>query len=204
MSNKFNESFTREMNRFTIVDESTSSAKIPFNRERTGGLTPGDRIKFAENILSSEWFKNQPDNVRQLVKELHDGDLNLFVDGVSGADDDIRVIIARELAPGFQCPHKVELPSNLCEFLASTGNRAEAPIPDSWRGPERVTIKPELVKPVGEDVADSPEEQTLKADDGKGKLQDVDASLPEKDTPGSKGGDYTVDYMTNSFKSGKY
>jgi len=198
MSNKFNESFQREMKRFEVVDESTQF-RIPHNRERSGGVVPGDRVKFTENILSSEWFKSQPENVKQIVKELHDGDLNLFVDGVSGGDDDIRAIIARELAPGLQCPHsKVEIPANLCEVLATTGNRAEAPIPDSWRGPERVTIKPEPVESLNEDeVADSPENQTLKADDGTGKLKDTDHTLPVKDVAGAKGGSYTTNYMSS-------
>jgi hypothetical protein len=196
MSNKFNESFEREMKRFEVVDESTQF-RIPHNRERTGGLQPGDRVKFVENILSSEWFKSQPQEVQSLVKELHDGDLNLFVDGVTGEHDNISAVIARELAPGFQCPNsKIELPANLCEVLATTGDRATAPVPDSWRGPERVTIKPEPVKPLNEEeVADSPENQTLKADDGSGKLKDTDHSLPEKDTAGAKGGSYTTNYM---------
>jgi len=196
MSNRFNESFAREMARFKVVDESTQF-RIPHNRERTGGLHPGDRIKFVENILSSEWFKNQTPEVQSLVKELHEGDLNLFVDGVTGEMDNTSAVIARELAPGFQCPNsKIELPANLCEVLDTTGNRASSPVPDSWRGPERVTIKPEPVKPLNEEeVADSPENQTLKADDGSGKLKDTDHSLPEKDTAGAKGGNYTTNYM---------
>lgn len=194
MIDSFNESYKKQMTRFV---ESTQF-KIPHNRERTGGLTPGDRIKFTDNILTSEWFKNQPVNVQDIVKELHEGDLNLFVDGVQGNDDnnDIQVVIARELAPGFQCPHsKVTLPANLCEFLQSTGERALAPIPDSWRGPERVTIKPEPVKPLDEEIADSPEEQTLKADDGTGKLVETDHELADSNTPGAKGGNYTSNYM---------
>ena len=195
MSDNFNKQFNKQMARFT---ESTQF-RIPHNRERTGGLTPGDRVKFSDNIMSSEWFKAQSDNIKELVKELHDGDLNLFVDGVHGknGDSSIEVVIARELAPGFQCPNsKVSLPAELCEFLGSTGERAAAPIPDSWRGPERVTIKPELVKPFSEEVPDSPENQTLKADDGTGKLTDTDHTLPEKDTPGAKGGSYTSNYMS--------
>lgn len=196
MSSKFNESFAREMKRFEIVDESTQF-RVPHNRERTGGLTPGDRVKFVENILSSDWFKQQPSSVQDIVKELHEGDLNLFVDGVTGEHDDISAVIARELAPGMQCPYsKIELPANLCEFLAPGGERAGAPIPDSWRGPERVTIKPEPVSLATEEVPDSPENQTRKADDGTGKLHEVDGKLPEKNTPGQKGGNYTMDYMS--------
>jgi len=196
MSSKFNESFAREMKRFEIVDESTQF-RIPHNRERTGGLTPGDRVKFVENILSSDWFKQQPSSVQDIVKELHEGDLNLFVDGVTGEHDDISAVIARELAPGMQCPYsKIELPANLCEFLAPGGERAGAPIPDSWRGPERVTIKPEPVSLTTEEVPDSPENQTRKADDGTGKLHEVGGKLPEKNTPGKKGGNYTMDYMS--------
>lgn len=194
MNDQFNESFKKQMSRFV---ESTQF-KIPHNRERTGGLTPGDRIKFIDKILSSEWFNSQPENVKDIVKELHEGDLNLFVDGVEGNDGDsnIEVVIARELAPGFQCPHsKVKLPAALCEFLSSTGERATAPIPDSWRGPERVTIKPEPVKPFDEEVADSPEDQTSKADDGTGKLSDIDRDLPDSNTPGAKGGNYTSNYL---------
>lgn len=194
MSDNFNKQFNKQMSRFT---ESTQF-RIPHNRERTGGLTPGDRVKFNDSIMSSEWFKGQSDNIKELVKELHDGDLNLFVDGVHGKDGDssIEVVIARELAPGFQCPNsKVTLPAELCEFLGSTGERAAAPIPDSWRGPERVTIKPEIVKPLSEEIPDSPENQTLKADDGTGKLADTDHTLPEKDTPGTKGGSYTSNYI---------
>lgn len=196
MSNKFNESFEREMKRFEVVDESTSF-RIPHNRERTGGVQPGDRVKFSEKILSSDWFKQQPASVQELVKEMNDGDLNLYIDSVTGEADEITAVIARELAPGFQCPHsKIEIPSNLCEVLDTTGNRATSPIPDSWRGPERVTIKPEPVKSLNEDeVADSPENQTLKADDGSGKLKDTNHSLPEKDTAGAKGGSYTTNYM---------
>lgn len=198
MSNKFNESFNREMNRFSNITES-SQFKIPHNRERTGGISPGDRIKFVENILGSDWFKGQSENIQQIVKELHEGDLNLFVDSIYGENDDIRAVIARELAPGLQCPHsKVELPSNLCEFLAPGGERAGAPIPDSWRGPENVTIKPEPVVLASEDIPDSPEDQTHKADDGTGSLTDADHTLPEKDIPGAKGGTYTVDYLPKS------
>ena len=199
MSNKFNESFAREMKRFEVVDESTQF-RVPHNRERTGGVHPGDRIKFKENITSSDWFKNQIPGVQELVKELHDGDLNLYIDSVTGEHDNVSAVIARELAPGLQCPHsKIEVPANLCEVLDTTGNRATSPVPDSWRGPERVTIKPEPVKPLNEDeVADNPENQTLKADDGSGKLKDIDHSLPEKDTAGSKGGSYTTNYMPRS------
>lgn len=197
MSNKFNESFNREMSRFKLTESSTQF-RIPHNRERSGGVTPGDRVKFTDNILSSEWFKSQPDNIKQIVKELHEGDLNLFVDGVDGYDgsESLKAIIARELAPGFQDPNsKITIPTELCEVLASTGDRATAPIPDSWRGPERVTIKPEPVKPFSEDVPDSPEEQTLKADDGTGKLHETDHELGDKNTPGQKGGTYTSNYM---------
>tara|TARA_B110000495_G_scaffold155235_1_gene138527 strand:+ start:4567 stop:5178 length:612 start_codon:yes stop_codon:yes gene_type:complete len=201
MSNKFNESYKHAMKRFSLTTEG-SNVLIPHNRERTGGLTPGDRIKFVENILSSKWFKSQPGNVQEMVKELHTGDLNLFVDGIDStvgptdAGRGIHAIIARELAPGFQCPDtKITLPAELCEMLASTGDRATAPIPDSWRGPERVTIKPEPVNMSTEEVADSPEEQTLKADDGTGKLVDSDHKLPEKNIPGKKGGSYTQSYM---------
>ena len=198
MNNKFNESFTREMNRFQVTTESTQF-KIPHNRERTGGLTPGDRVKFSEKIISSDWFKSQPVNVQEIVKELHEGDLNLFVDevfGESGEGDEINVVIARELAPGFQCQHsKVTLPANLCEFLGFAGERAGAPIPDSWRGPERVTIKPEPVKLESDDVADSPEEQTTKADHGDGKLSDTDHTLNNSNVPGQKGGTYTTNYL---------
>lgn len=196
MSNKFNESFAREMKRFEVVDESTQF-RVPHNRERTGGVYPGDRIKFKENITSSDWFKNQIPGVQELVKELRDGDLNLYIDSVTGEHDNVSAVVARELAPGLQCPHsKIEIPASLCEVLDTTGNRATSPIPDSWRGPERVTIKPEPVKPLNEEeVADSPENQTLKADDGSGKLKDTDHSLPEKDTAGAKGGSYTTNYM---------
>lgn len=199
MSNRFNESFNKQMLRFSNINES-SQFRIPHNRERTGGLTPGDRVQFVDSIMSSEWFKSQPSNIQELVKELHDGDLNLFVDGISGEDDNINCVIARELAPGFQCPNsKLELPANLCEFLGSTGSRAEAPIPDSWRGPERVTIKPEPVQSLNEDdVADSPENQTLKADAGDCKLSSTDHKLPEKDTAGNKGGSYTTNYMPSN------
>lgn len=201
MSNKFNESYKQAMARFELTTEG-SNAKIPQNRERTGGVIPGDRIKFVENILSSKWFKAQPNNVQELVKELHNGDLNLFVDAIDSTGNDteagrgIHAVIARELAPGFQCPHsQVTLPAELVEMLASMGDRHQAPIPDSWRGPERVTIKPEPVKLESDDVADSPEEQTTKADDGKGKLHKTDNSLPEKNTPGQKGGSYTSNYL---------
>lgn len=197
MSNKFNESFNREMSRFQINENSTQF-RIPHNRERAGGVVPGDRIKFSDNILSSEWFRSQPENIQHIVKELHEGDLNLFVDGVDGYDgsDNIKAIIARELAPGFQCPNsKVTVPTELCEVLASTGDRATAPIPDSWRGPERVTIKPEPVKPLSEDIPNNPENQTLKADDGSGKLQSIDHEMTDKNVPGQSGGNYTSNYM---------
>lgn len=195
MNNKFNESFTKEMERFKIVDES-SQFRVPHNRERTGGLTPGDRVKFVDNIVTSEWFREQPESIQQIVKELHDGDLNLFVDSVTGDYNDVSAVIARELAPGMQCQYsKVEIPANLCEFLAPSGERAGAPIPDSWRGPEKVTIKPEPVNITNEDVPDHPENQTTKADDGTGKLHDIDNTLPEKDVPGSSGGNYTQNYM---------
>jgi len=107
MSNKFNESYKQAMARFVL----TTEAKISHNRERTGGVIPGDRVKFIEKILSSKWFKSQPNNVQELMKELHNGDLNLFVDGIDSTGSDeaggrgIHAIIARELAPGFQCPH---------------------------------------------------------------------------------------------------
>lgn len=201
MSDKFNESYKQAMARFVLATEG-SNAKVPQNRERTGGVIPGDRVKFIENILSSKWFRSQPSNVQELVKELHDGDLNLFVDAIDSTGNEteagrgIHAVIARELAPGFQCPYsKVTLPAELVEMLASTGERAGAPIPDSWRGPERVTIKPEPVKLESDDVADSPEDQTTKADDGKGKLQETDHSLPDKNVPGQKGGTYTSNYL---------
>ena len=200
MSNKFDESFEQAMDRYSITTES-SQFKIPHNRERTGGLTPGDRIKFVEGILKSDWFKSQPSNVQEIVKELHNGDLNLFVDGIDESNSEtgtgVNAIIARELAPGFQCPSsKVTLPAELCEMLASTGDRATAPIPDSWRGPERVTIKPELVNLTTEDdTPDTPENQTGKADDGKGKLHKTDQTLPGKNIPGAKGGTYTSNYL---------
>lgn len=198
MSNKFNESFQRELSRFSITSESTQF-RIPHNRERTGGITPGDRVKFKENILRSDWFRQQPENTQSLVKELHDGDLNLFVDDVFGENDDISAVIARELAPGLQCPNsKVELPIGLCEFLAPGGERAGAPIPDSWRGPERVNIKPEPVELATEEVPDSPENQTHKADDGSGNLHQADHSLPDKDPGGAKGGTYTINYLPKS------
>ena len=195
MNDKFNESFNKQMSRFSNLTEAHSS-RIPDNRARTGGFHPGDRIQFSDSISTSDWYKAQAADIQQLVQELRDGDLNLFVDDVHGEADDVKLVVTRELAPGLQCPHsKVELPSTLCELLGSTGSRAEAPIPDSWRGPERVTIKPEPVKPFDEEVADSPENQTLKADDGSGKLVDTDHTMTDKNTPGAKGGTYTMDYM---------
>lgn len=196
--NKFDESYDKHLSKYALKE--STQFKIPDSREKAGGIIPGDRIKFIENILRSDWFGKQEEHVQQLVKELHDGDLNLFVDELYGESDDIKLVVTRELAPGMQCPNsKVTLPKNLCELLGKRGDRHEAPIPDSLRGPERVTIKPEIVPAISnmeEEVADSPENQTLKADDGTNKLVKTDHTLPDKDIPGQKGGTYTVNYMS--------
>ena len=204
MSSKFNNSFKNAFEKYSIYSENTRSAQLPDNREMTGGYRPGDRIKFTDNVLSSEWYKNQNTLTQEIVKELHEGDLNLFVDKlISNLGEDGRgfeVVISRELAPGMLDPNtKISIPTELCEFLQTGAERAAAPIPDSWRGPERVTIKPEPVKPIEEEEAiDTPSSQTNMSDDGTGTLKDGDRELTNKHTPGSKGGNYTVNYLPGS------
>jgi len=204
MNDKFNTTYQNVLKTYQ-VNESTHASKIPDNREQTGGLLPGDRIKFTDNILSSEWYKNQNPQTQHIVQELHDGDLNIFVDKLtSNLGEDGRgfeVVVSRELAPGFMDPAKVSIPSQLCEFLATGGDRATSPVPDSWRGPERVTLKPEPVAPyptMDEEVDDQREQQTKKSDDGSGKLIDGDREFTDKNVPGQKGGTYTQNYMPNS------
>ena len=156
----------------------------PTTREHSGGFASGDRVALLGNVASSDWFKNQPEHTQEKIKEVAGSDLNIFVtevkvhEGSSEPGANMHYLtIAQELAPGvLNQDAQLSIPCNLCEFLAPPNERAQAPIPDSWRGNERVTIKPEPVKLVGEDEAG-------------------DRSLPEKDTPGQKGGSYTSDYM---------
>lgn len=204
MKDQFNESFSKLIEKYAIVEENTRGSQLPDNREMTGGYRPGDRIKFTDGVLTSEWFKNQNELTQEITKELHEGDLNLFVDKlISNLGEDGRgfeVVVSRELAPGMLDPNtKISIPTELCEYLQTGAERAAAPIPDSWRGPERVTIKPEPVKPIEEDdVVDSPAGQTMHSDDGTGKLVPGDRKLTDKNTPGSKGGNYTINYLPGS------
>ena len=51
---------------------------------------------------------------------------------------------------------------------------------------------------VNEEIVDSPENQTMKSDDGTGKLIDGDRKLGDKNVPGQSGGKYTQNYITGN------
>jgi len=201
MKTKFNLLYEKVLHTLTEDVPGNSST----TREQSGGFNVGDRVALAGNITSSDWFKNQPSNLQEKIKEVAGSDLNIFVHEVKFSEGNqadlgvpgFTVRLTQELAPGvLDQASQLVVPTKLCEFLAPSSERAQAPIPDSWRGNERVTIKPEPVKLVGEeDNVSPPLPQTMKSDDGTGKLVDGDRSLPEKDTPGQPGGSYTGDYM---------
>jgi hypothetical protein len=140
--------------RFNKLFEATLS------RYTRGGFLTSDRVKFIDNALKNDFFKNQPESVKTAVEELINSGLNLRVRNVksampavmgAGNPDDygysFSVEIVPEIAPGTYDVNKaVTVPATLVAHLNDGINLP--PVPDKLKYDNKVQIKPKPVEEV--------------------------------------------------------
>jgi hypothetical protein len=197
--------------RFKKLYEATLS------RYTRGGFLTSDRVKFADNALKNDFFKNQPDSVKQAVQELINSGLNLRVRNVksampavmgAGNPDDFgysfTIEIVPEIAPGrYDVNKAVTVPANLLVHQNDGINLT--PVPDRLKYDNKVQIKPEEVEVNDDKTLLTPRSKTHMSDvDGKlekgdRELQNVNTQIPSKPAEGQKDpAAYTAQYLPKS------
>lgn len=160
-------------------------------RYTRGGFLASDVVKFADNALRSDFFKNQPESMKSAVKDLMDCGLNLRVKNVksyrpavmgAGNPDyngvEFTVEICPELAPGrFDYQRSITVPANLLVHQDHYPNLP--PIPDKFNYDNKVQIEPKEVTPDSNKVPFVSTQQTKLSDVGNGKLSQGDRELTD-------------------------
>jgi hypothetical protein len=140
--------------RFNKLFEATLS------RYTRGGFLTSDRVKFVDNALKNDFFKNQPESVKAAVEELINSGLNLRVRNVKSAMPAVMgagnpdnygysfsVEIVPEIAPGTYDVNKaVTVPAILVAHLNDGINLP--PVSDKLKYDNKVQIDPEPVEDV--------------------------------------------------------
>jgi hypothetical protein len=140
--------------RFNKLFEATLS------RYTRGGFLASDRVKFVDNALKNDFFKNQPESVKTAVEELINSGLNLRIRNVKSAMPAVMgagnpdnygysfsVEIVPEIAPGTYDVNKaVTVPAILVAHLNDGINLP--PVPDKLKYDNKVQIKPKPVEEV--------------------------------------------------------
>ena len=140
--------------RFNKLFEATLS------RYSRGGFLTSDRVKFVDNALKNDFFKNQPESVKTAVEELINSGLNLRIRNVKSAMPAVMgagnpdnygysfsVEIVPEIAPGTYDVNKaVTVPAILVAHLNDGINLP--PVPDKLKYDNKVQIKPKPVEEV--------------------------------------------------------
>ena len=200
--------------RFNKLFEATLS------RYTRGGFLTSDRVKFIDNALKNDFFKNQPESVKTAVEELINSGLNLRVRNVksampavmgAGNPDDygysFSVEIVPEIAPGTYDVNKaVTVPATLVAHLNDGINLP--PVPDKLKYDNKVQIKPKPVEEVlkTEDKNNfSPVAQTHtsnvdgKPSKGDRELNNVNVVIPSSPAVNQKDpAAYTAQYLPKS------
>lgn len=151
-----------------------------------GGFLYGSTVKIKDDFFKSDFFKDQTQEYKDVVKSWADSDLTLRVAGVkpvrpttqgsgnaeiTGSEFDVD--ITQEIAPGRFFVY-LTVPG---VYLEPYGNGINLPkIPDSLKKQDKVQIKPEIETPEDEQQV----QHTVTSDDGKGKLVKGDRKLVNK------------------------
>lgn len=140
--------------RFNKLFEATLS------RYTRGGFLTSDRVKFVDNALKNDFFKNQPESVKTAVEELINSGLNLRIRNVKSAMPAVMgagnpdnygysfsVEIVPEIAPGTYDVNKaVTVPAVLVAHLNDGINLP--PVSDKLKYDNKVQIDPKPVEEV--------------------------------------------------------
>jgi len=197
--------------RFNKLFEATLS------RYTRGGFLTSDRVKFIDNVLKDEFFKNQPESIKTAVNDLINSGLNLRVRNVksampavmgAGNPDDygysFSIEIVPEIAPGTYDVNKaVTVPANLLVHQNDGINLP--PVPDKLKYDNKVQIKPEEVKINDDKTLLTPRSKTHMSDvsgkleEGDRELTNVNVQIPSKPAEGQKDpAAYTAQYLPKS------
>jgi len=184
------------------------------SRYNRGGFLTSDRVKFIDNVLRNDFFKNQPDSVRDAVKGLIDSGLNLRVKNVksyfptamgAGNTDyngySYTVEIVPEIAPGrFDVNKTVVVPASLLTHQNDGVNLP--PVPDQFKYNNNVKIKPEEPEIADTKNYLTPKQQTHNSDvngkmvPGDRELGDKNVKIPSSPAEGQKDpAAYTAMYL---------
>lgn len=184
-------------------------------RYNRGGFLASDLVKFTDNALRHEFFKNQPDSVKAAVKDLIDSGLNLrvktvksYFPAVMGAGNpdyngvSFNIEIVPEIAPGkFDYQKTVTVPADLLIQVDTYPNLP--PVPDKLKYDNKVQIEPKEVKSDTKTKAPfTPAQQQQHSDVG-GKLQkgdrelkNVNVEIPSEPVKGhTDPASYTANYL---------
>lgn len=174
---------------FTKLYETTLAR---YNR---GGFLASDRVKFTDKALSNDFFKNQPESVKNAVKELIDSGLNLRVKNIkstmpavmgAGNTDyngySFSIEVVPEIAPGrYDINKTVVVPADLLVHQNDGVNLP--PVPDSMKYNNKVQIEPkksdEYLKADKTPSPFNPISQTQMSDVGNKKLNKGDRNLTD-------------------------
>jgi len=200
--------------KFTKLYEATLS------RFMRGGFLTSDRVKFVDNVLKNDFFKDQPESVKAMVEELINSGVNLRVRNVkshmpavmgAGNPDDFgfsfSIEIVPEIAPGrYDINKTVVVPANLLVHQGDDVNLP--PIPDKFKYDNKVNIDPKTSKDYlkgREKDPMAPFSQNYNSDVGgklsKGdrELKDVNVKIPASPAVDHKDpASYTAQYLPKS------
>lgn len=143
--------------KFVKLFEATISR---FNR---GGFLANDRVSFVDNVLRNDYFRKQPEELANAVKELMNCGLNLRVKNIkstfpavggAGNPDNFgysfAIEVVPEIAPGkFDYNKTVTVPADL--LLRHDDGINLPPIPDSMIRKDNSYIKPKNVSDLKQD-----------------------------------------------------
>lgn len=184
-----------------------------------GGFLTSDRVKFTDNALKHDFFKNQPESVKKAVEELISSGLNLRVRNVkssmpavmgAGNPDNFgysfSVEIVPEIAPGTYDVNKaVTVPTAL--LIHNNDGVNLPPIPNAFKYDNKVNIEPKEIEQKNKGKVDpnSPSQQThLSNVDGKNvegdrSLTDKQINIPASPAVSHKDpASYTAQYLPKS------
>lgn len=161
------------------------------SRYTRGGFLTSDRVKFVDTVLKNDFFKDQPESIKNAVKDLIDSGLNLrvknvksFAPAVMGAGNPdnfgygFTIEVVPETAPGrFDYNKAVTVPANLLVHQNDYPNLP--PVPDQFKYDNKVQIEPKEVKLPDTGNYLTPQKQTRFSDVG-GKMQPGDRELADK------------------------
>ncbi|NBO99779.1 MAG: hypothetical protein EBU90_06585 [Proteobacteria bacterium] len=191
-------------------------------RYNRGGFLTSDRVKFTDKALNNDFFKNQPESVKNAVKELIDSGLNLRVKNVksimpatmgAGNTDyngySFSIEVVPEIAPGrYDINKTVVVPADLLVHQNDGVNLP--PIPDNMKYDNKVQIEPKTTKDYlkGDKTPSpfNPISQTKlsdvgnkKLDSGDRELNNTNTKIPSSPAVGQKDpASYTAQYLPRS------